>query len=350
MNTKQRINYIDIAKGIAMILVILGHTKKLMPVTAVWWLYTFHMPLFFMLSGMVFNPDKYKNFKEMFVAKFKSLIIPYFSLNLIAWFWTMIIDRPTSFLKEKTLNKFIGLFLGDRGDKYYFSMWFITALFLSEILLYVLAKAIKNRTCFFAFGFIGSAIAGYLIIKSIDNGFYWSADLVPTAISFVIAGYFLKVYREKTEFKLYQNILIMVVMLVVNVFAGYMNYKNNGRADLYELNMGNPIYYYISALSGSCVVILFCKLLKKCAVLEYIGRNSLIYYAFQKSLFINPLLVIVKTLSGLGGLLENKYVQLIIVVVATCVGLAIVSEAITKCFPFILGKFKTQKREVKEST
>ena len=64
--TKDRIHYLDIAKGIAMILVILGHTKKLIPTNVVWWLYTFHMPLFFMLSGMVLNIDKY-NFLYLFI-------------------------------------------------------------------------------------------------------------------------------------------------------------------------------------------------------------------------------------------------------------------------------------------
>ena len=344
MSAKERVHYIDIAKGIAMILVILGHTKKLVSANVVWWLYTFHMPLFFILSGMVFNPDKYKNFKEMFKAKFKSLIIPYVCLCLIAWFWTMIVNKPTNFLNYKTVEKFIGIFVGQRGSTYYFSMWFITAIFLSEIILYIWARMIKNKKIFFASGFAVSAILGVSIIKNIQNGFYWSADLVPIAISFIIIGYCLKIYKQKLEFSKCKNFLIMIVMLAINIVVGYINFKENGRADLYELNIGNPIWYYISALSGSFAVIIFCKLLKKSAILEYIGRNSLIYYAFQKMLFINPLLVIVKTLSGLGGIFSIRFVQLLIVVVGTCIGLAIVSETITKCFPFLLGKFTINKK------
>ena len=207
MNIKERIHYIDIAKGIAMILVILGHTKKLVSPTIVWWLYTFHMPLFFILSGMVFNPDKYKSFKEMFKSKFKSLIIPYISLCLIAWFWTMIVKQPTDFLSEKTMKKFIGIFLGERGSTYYFSMWFMTALFLSEVLLYSLTKLLKNKKLFFSIGFALSSVLGCVIIKNINSGFYWSADLVPISISFIIVGYFLRTYKEKLDFSRYKNII-----------------------------------------------------------------------------------------------------------------------------------------------
>lgn len=336
--TKDRIHYLDIAKGIAMILVILGHTKKLIPTNVVWWLYTFHMPLFFMLSGMVLNIDKY-NFKEFFWKKFKTLIISYICLSLIGWFWVMIVRNPADFINQKTLDKLIGIFLGKRGSKYYFSMWFLTALFISEILIYLYIKLTKNKKAFVILGFLISAIIGCLIISRIDKGFYWSLDLVPSAISFSMVGYLLKSYKEKITFNKLVYILLMFVFLGVNILVGYLNYRNNGRADLYELNIGNPIYYYISAISGSLFAIIVSKGIHKERVLEYIGRNSLIYYAYQKSLFITPLLVIVKTLSKHGGLYTNKNIQLLIVVVGTCIGLAIISETINKCFPFIIGKF-----------
>lgn len=63
---KKRINYIDIAKGIALFLVIWGH---LIPYTTITFrvIFSFHMPLFFILSGMSLDIEKY-NFFE-FVKK-----------------------------------------------------------------------------------------------------------------------------------------------------------------------------------------------------------------------------------------------------------------------------------------
>lgn len=51
----KRVEWIDTAKGIGLILVILGHLK-IDYLSA--WIYTFHMPLFFFLSGVVFSGHK----------------------------------------------------------------------------------------------------------------------------------------------------------------------------------------------------------------------------------------------------------------------------------------------------
>lgn len=62
---KNRISYIDIAKGIGIFLVIWGHIILNGPAYNI--IYAFHMPLFFFLSGLVFSKSKYKNIKEFFI-------------------------------------------------------------------------------------------------------------------------------------------------------------------------------------------------------------------------------------------------------------------------------------------
>lgn len=54
MKRQDRIEWIDVAKGIGIILVIMGHTFQLDLVSPI---YAFHMPLFFFLSGLLFNLD-----------------------------------------------------------------------------------------------------------------------------------------------------------------------------------------------------------------------------------------------------------------------------------------------------
>lgn len=62
MNTGKRILWIDYAKSICIYLVLLGHAHASQPVTD--FIYTFHMPLFFFLSGCLFSFEKHPNFKE----------------------------------------------------------------------------------------------------------------------------------------------------------------------------------------------------------------------------------------------------------------------------------------------
>jgi acyltransferase len=50
----KRIGWIDIAKGITILLVIVGHTLIGYKVND--YIYAFHMPLFFICSGLLFKP------------------------------------------------------------------------------------------------------------------------------------------------------------------------------------------------------------------------------------------------------------------------------------------------------
>lgn len=86
---RQRIKEIDILRGLAAILMILGHSFIVYPVdvTEVSWchwvghfIYTFHMELFFVLAGAVYYCSDYKKFIE---KKFKRILLPYLFFGLL---------------------------------------------------------------------------------------------------------------------------------------------------------------------------------------------------------------------------------------------------------------------------
>lgn len=81
MEVKMVINWINALKGIGIILVVLGHllAKDYPFVTP--YIYMFHMPLFFFISGYLFKPDL--NFRSYFIKKFFSFGIPYLSFLFI---------------------------------------------------------------------------------------------------------------------------------------------------------------------------------------------------------------------------------------------------------------------------
>ena len=55
--SQNRNRWLDIAKGIAIILMVAGHTP--IPSVMSHFIYAFHMPLFFISSGLVSNYEKY---------------------------------------------------------------------------------------------------------------------------------------------------------------------------------------------------------------------------------------------------------------------------------------------------
>ena len=86
MNNK-RIEYIDIAKGLLILLVVIGHVQQNEPFTLLkQFIYTFHMPAFFIISGILFDKSRTANKKFFPYVKKKiyTLIIPYFFFEILS--------------------------------------------------------------------------------------------------------------------------------------------------------------------------------------------------------------------------------------------------------------------------
>jgi len=75
---------IDIARGIGMILVVAGHSRvnELFGGFAERWIYSFHMPLFFLLAGYCFNEAKYPSWFLYVKRKMMAIWWPFVMLSL----------------------------------------------------------------------------------------------------------------------------------------------------------------------------------------------------------------------------------------------------------------------------
>ena len=139
-----RVTWVDVSKGIGIIFVILGHLS--VPYLTAW-IYTFHMPLFFFLSGVVFSGTKYDTLT--FIKKrIKGLLIPYFVLGLgIFIFFTVVhyLDStPLEMISDasKSPVKLLELFL---TQKHFWTVWYLACLFIAEIVFYFIVKIAKNK-------------------------------------------------------------------------------------------------------------------------------------------------------------------------------------------------------------
>ena len=117
MKNTQKIDYINFLQSFAVTLVIIGHCfpklngTEMLPIWAKIihdLIYSFHMPLFFVLAGFLFMNSLYRqsksiqNFTNFINNKFIRLIIPYFSIGTLAYLLKVFIFnrfayRPASF-------------------------------------------------------------------------------------------------------------------------------------------------------------------------------------------------------------------------------------------------------------
>src|SRR6266498_1467189 len=81
----QRVAYVDVAKGIGIILVVMGHNDfALISPFAHKLIYSFHMPMFFFMSGMFFRPDV--PFWSFLWNRFNRLLKPFLFILLFIYF------------------------------------------------------------------------------------------------------------------------------------------------------------------------------------------------------------------------------------------------------------------------
>lgn len=127
---KERLKSVDIAKGIGIILVVWAHARG--PGST--WIYQFHMPLFFLISGYLFNSKT--SIREFVIRKIKSLYLPFVIWNsaiiLFHTLWNLFTSRPTVLYTTKAVIKTVLLL--DKDNQFLGATWFLGALFIMSVL------------------------------------------------------------------------------------------------------------------------------------------------------------------------------------------------------------------------
>lgn len=332
---KSRDDSLDMARGLAVFLVIVGHMSATPTVLRVW-LYTFHLPLFFALSGMFLSKDRYGSFREFLKSRVRSLLIPYFGLSIslmILVFLKRDISAHTLFAQSDYIHVILSIFLGYRKHEFYFSLWFVAVLFFAELLVYILIQKCGLKVLLLV------PIAGCCLQALIFHyivGFYWSLDIMPAAVSFLCTGYIIKeknMYTDK-----WCSLRWLLPAFLGNLAAGFVNYKICGRSDLYDGILGNPIFYYISAFCGIWFILIVCRNYQHSKFFEYLGCNSLIIYAFQNDFSIPVSSDILQKLASRNVMFADPVFGWLFVLAGTiCISVVLV-EIINRLCPALAGK------------
>ncbi len=137
----RRIEWIDIAKGIGILLVVYGHAMA--PGRP--YVYLFHMPFFMMLSGYVYNPDE--GFLSFLKKKICRLYIPFMGWNALITLLRIVIYyyKGNEHRLAQRLEVLPQIFFCMNKDGSYFgATWFMATLFLISILYKLIDMALPR--------------------------------------------------------------------------------------------------------------------------------------------------------------------------------------------------------------
>lgn len=256
---KQRILWMDIAKALGIVIVLLVHGGlHLGAVTFLGGM--FYMPVFFVLAGMTFNWRGDEGFGDFVKKKGRRLLVPYFGYNLFLFAFFFLKD--SLLVGNVTLQSFFPilgilysrncLFEMDMTSNIYFMQilnaptWFLTGLFVSLMIFWILMRIAKGE--------LRKVIAmnnGVLFVSVLIHYFSpillpWSLDCALYAISFLCFGRALAEYNLVE--RLYKKPLILLVLAIAFVELSFVNGSVNMSVADYGRSM---VLYLIVGSMGS---------------------------------------------------------------------------------------------------
>ena len=327
-NVKKRIEYIDIAKAIALFFVVLGHLVENNSKTFNW-IFSFHMPLFFILTGMCLNIEKYNNIFIYIKRKAKELVLPFCIFSIIGFVVSCFVY---SWKRKITIKRFIINCLYQTQPEVFHvgQLWFLIALFVACIFFYIIERyVVKDRTKLFSlFTYFIISIIGFNILALLKNPSIISLpydferlpfklDSAITIVVFLKMGNIIKrnnIIENIAKLSNIKLVILLIILLGTNILLGTVL---NGYVNICSCVFGSYINYYVSSITGSIFIILIAYKIGHNKILCYYGRNTLPMFALH-SLFI----AIVAYITSL--IFNKNYVPLQNISILMCIVLSFI--------------------------
>lgn len=272
---------LDMAKGIAMLAVIAAHVGCVQPITI--FFYIFHLPIFFIISGYFYHCESWKVFMR---KKIKGYLIPYVScaLMIILFRFLFALFSSGSAVAIPTMKSdALALLLQQR----YTTLWFLAALFLGIIIFDFLFR-IFNESATFYFACCTLSVTFILYDTFIKIPLPWNLDTAFIIQFYLAFGHYA---REKDLFRKISTEsrhpwFLAAVFAIISIAMTLLNDKITGTT--YEMFYSSygifPLTLTAAVLLSLAVIILAYRIHIRPVI--YIGRNSMIYFAFHQSIAI----------------------------------------------------------------
>ena len=297
MGFDRRIEWIDMARGIGILLVIAGHTFSL---SWCYPIYAFHIPLFFFLTGLASSFGRERGFMSFLRDKACTLLVPWILLLCISMVVVMFVPEWRSLLTVKNMCR--DLYTSNTNFAQNSSLWYLMGAFWTVVFLRIMFFDFRLKRLTMIVALVCVAIIALLLPLILDYSplpakrLPFKIDSALLGVVFAGGGFILKDWIKTTWDRkhLWLFVMLFLCALFLSAFNGFTNV--NG------LIFGrSPIVYYPIAFCCIWGVIAFCRILEKsqtaCRFLSFYGKNSLIIFGFQ-SLFIRAYLQIVMKMTG----------------------------------------------------
>lgn len=285
MEVKKRDAYLDIVKGIAIIMVVVGHCiqfgsgAEFMEGDFFYndvfrFIYSWHMPLFMLVSGYLFSFSvRRHDWRALIISRFRYLVLP------------MLITIVLYTLGGK------GTFAHDLTRHFFNDIWFLWAIFYNSLLVLMVRKLLADNIL----AYVGLYMLTFVVPDSFNAALY--KFMYPFFVSSYLygAGKLSRVKRFFSRNKL--QVLLLTIIVYAGLFSmyGYYAYIYTSGYAVMELRshivtewkFWNDIYRMLIGFAGALMFLLLLRLIydnsrmildRGWSLLQNIGIASLAIY------------------------------------------------------------------------
>jgi fucose 4-O-acetylase-like acetyltransferase len=270
-----RIESVFLIKGIAITLVVIGHyTPATMPH---YWtemrdvIYTFHMPLFFLLAGYLygFSPPKSSDYLNFLKKKAKRLLIPFVSIS--ASFFLVKIMTGIFFKLQFPVNlgSFLSIFISPL-DSFLPLLWFIYTLFIIFAIFPLLSFLVNDRlirlcAVVLILYFFGYRAREFCLVQLFQN-------LPAFTLGFILA------YQKINFDNIEPKFLWIILIVAITFFAITYHFKDASIYSKINLGIDLLLYIYGSLACISLSILIYLSNIEVAAYLKIVGVYSMSIY------------------------------------------------------------------------
>ena len=322
---KQRYEFIDYARGIAILLVVLGHCCSTVDGCVNRTILSFHMPLFFFLSGIFAKEYTCQTAWGGIINKILRILIP----QILLVFTIMILRVVPLLFRGSSLADFDWLY----GLRY----WFLPTLFFCSLLYILLSLIVDMSSPIVKIIVVVVDVAAIfltLFVFDIPNGALVKyVKLVPVSFLFYVSGRFLK----KWVLSLPKPSIGRDTILVIFAILLFVVSQVNGHVSMYLSNYGCFPLFLLSASLGIIVVVEGCKYLQNMEILREFGEMSIAVYVWNFVVVGFTEKITFRIIPEIAG---GNGVRVAVSFVIAVLVLYIISKITLKYLPIIYGQNK----------
>ncbi len=263
----ERLHYIDIAKGIGIIFIVLSHTNP----SFVDFISLFHVPVFFVFSGFFFR-EKYEDQPILEIKKrIKGLYFPFirygifFLLTLNLFHYLDLGSRHISGLREFA-GRLAKLLLGwEIYPPLALPLWFLPCLLFGSIAFILVRFCLHKLSSVWKEGLTALLCIGSFVLAlnwSID----WNIGRVLLAIPLYYIGFLYFKYKDYIKYNYLFGAIALVLLIASSTFqhVGY-----------FAIDISHPFLFLPVASIAAYLIVWVSYKIGENKILEYIGQNTI---------------------------------------------------------------------------